>query len=228
MSEESYQGSLFYGLPINTKHSMSERYLDRAHTVYRDAVSRYSKVFMFHVTLRFPLGYQDKLGNVITAFTRSLRERIQRDLDRKRLRVARVHHTDLHYVWCREVSDNHREHYHVMVMVNANTYRALGSFSESIQNQLASMIRLSWASAIGISPDRVRGLVHFASDVQLISARQIPAEHQSTKYNTCGNSYEAGFFWLSYLCKLSTKEREIGKRNFGYSSINQKGLLALF
>lgn len=217
MYEEPYQGTLFKGLPINIKYPMSERYLKRAHAVYRDALTQYSKVFMFHVTLRFPVGDMGSSVGVISVFVRSLRERVKRDLARRRSRVDRVHYTDVHYVWCREVNREQREHYHFMVIVNANTYRALGCFDEPIRDQLAGMVRRSWASAIGVSLKDSKGLVHFSGDIELITTRQIPNREIESPYGSFSNSYESGFFWLSYLCKLTTKQYGGCARNFGSS-----------
>lgn len=217
MYEAPYQGTLFKGLPINTRYPMSERYLERAHAVYRDALTRYPKVFMFHVTLRFPAEGIFSSTGVISTFVRSLRERVQRDLARRRLHVDRVHHTDVHYVWCREVNKEQREHYHFMVIVNANTYRALGCFSEPIRDQLAGMVRRAWASAIRFSLENSKGLVHFSGDIELITTKQIPNRVIVSAYGSFNDSYEAGFFWLSYLCKLTTKHYGDCMRNFGSS-----------
>ncbi|OUJ36261.1 hypothetical protein BTR40_10140 [Vibrio parahaemolyticus] len=217
MYEEPFEGTLFNGLPINNKYPMSERYLESAHLVYRDALTRYSKILMFHVTLRFPLYYEGRCSGVMSAFIRSLKKRVERDLARRRLKVERVHNTDVHYVWCREVSREYREHYHIMVMVNANTYRALGCYTKTSNEHLAGMVTRSWASAIGMSIDDIRGLVHFTDDVGLIATRQIPYTSVESTYGTFNNSFEAGFYWLSYLCKLITKEYGNGARNFGYS-----------
>jgi len=218
MYEESFKGTLFNGLPINNKYEMSERYLESAHSVYRDVLTRYSKILMFHVTLRFPLYYEGQYEGVMSAFIRSLKKRVARDLARKRSKVERVHDTDVHYVWCREVNKKDREHYHIMVMVNANTYRALGCYSKASNEHLAGMATRSWASAIGMSIDDIRGLVHFTDDVGLIATRQIPYASVDSTYGTFNNSFEAGFYWLSYLCKLITKEYGNGARNFGYSN----------
>lgn len=217
MYEESYQASLFKGLPINNEYPMSQRYLERAHAVYRDALTRYSKVFMFHVILRFPANYAGSSTGVISAFTDSFRERVQRDLARRRSNVDRVHPTNIHYVWCREVNAEHREHYHVMVLVNANTYRALGCFGTPECNQLAGMICMSWASALGLSLEESKGLAHFASGGEVISTQQIPYFTIALKNGLLTDNYGAGFFWLSYLCKLSTKQYGDGSRNFGSS-----------
>ncbi|EHH1035579.1 inovirus Gp2 family protein [Vibrio parahaemolyticus] len=217
MYEESYQESLFKGLPINNEYPMSLRYLERAHAVYRNALTRYSKVFMFHVTLRFPANYACSSTGVISAFINSFRERVQRDLARRRLYVDRVHPTNIHYVWCREVNAEHREHYHVMVLVNANTYRALGCFGVPECNQLAGMICMSWASALGLRVEDSKGLAHFASSGDVISTQQIPYVTIELKNGLLTDSYGAGFFWLSYLCKLPTKQYGNGARNFGSS-----------
>lgn len=219
MYEHPHEGNLFNGLPINHKYSMSERYLEGTHAVYRNALTRYSKIFMFHVTLRFPENYSASSKGVMTAFTRALKLRVKRDLARRRKRVARVHDTEVHYVWCREFSKKHKEHYHMFIMVNANTYRALGDFDEPIRHQLAGMVVRSWVSALGLSLSKSKGLAHFAGDVMLISTRQIPMEVRTSEDGTCRNLYEVGFFWLSYLCKLKTKEYGRGGRNFGCSTV---------
>ncbi|MEZ8402694.1 inovirus-type Gp2 protein [Vibrio splendidus] len=220
MYEPPYEGKLFNGLPINYKNPMSERYLKGAHAVYRNALTRYPKIFMFHVILRFPENYSASSKGVMTAFTRALKLRVKRDLMMKRCkRTSRVHGTGVHYVWCREFSEKHREHYHVFIMVNANTYRALGDFDEPIRYQLAGMVSESWATALSMSLSKSKGLAHFVTDVMLISTRQIPEKVRTSKDGTCHNLYEAGFFWLSYLCKLTTKEYGRGGRNFGCSTV---------
>ncbi|EIO3983018.1 inovirus Gp2 family protein [Vibrio vulnificus] len=218
MYEQPYQGSRFLGLSINNNYPMSERYLSSAHTVYRNALNSYSKILMFHVTLRLPLNFQGSTIGLMTSFTTALKRRVKRNLDKRRAQVVRVHSTDVHYVWCREVSSEQREHFHVMVMVNANTYRALGDYSSFAPHYLAGMVNGAWASALNLDSQQSKGLAHFSDVPALIETKRIPFSCGYSSYGHFSDDYEAGFYWLSYLCKIATKEYGDGFRNFGYSS----------
>lgn len=217
MYESPYNGTRFLNLPINLNYPMSERYLERAHAVFCHALTQYPKVFMFHVTLRFPASYTIETRGVMSAFTRSVKERVLRGLNDRRRKGVRVHATDIHYVWCREVNSDLRVHYHIMFMVNANTYRALGSFNAYSKNHLAGIVCHAWASSIGLSINDSLGLVHFSGDTVVITTKQIPCARAESRYGSFNDSYESGFYWLSYLCKLDTKRYDGRGRNFGYS-----------
>ncbi|MEZ9864719.1 inovirus-type Gp2 protein [Vibrio breoganii] len=219
MYEPSYQGTAYQSLPLNQNHSMNERYLYSAFKTYRHAFECYPKLLMFHATLRFPANYQGNTGGVMSTFTRSLSERIQRDLDKRSSLVDRVHPTNVHYVWCREVSKDLKDHYHIVIMVNANSYRALGCFKQPHKHHLAGMIAHSWASAIGIPISESSGLVHFADEVKIFKTRQLSHYENASVYGNFESSYEEGFYWLSYLCKVTDKRYGDGFRNFGTSQV---------
>ncbi len=218
MYEQPYQGSRYLGLSINGNYPMSERYLSSAHTVYLNALNTYSRVMMFHVTLRLPDSFSASTNGLMSSFTTSLKKRIQRNLERRRQQVSRVHHSNLHYVWCREVSGAHKRHFHVMLLVNGNAYRALGAFDSFEPHCLTGMVNCAWASALKLSHEQIKGFAHFTPSAVLIETQQIPSSLGHSLYGQFADNYEAGFHWLSYLCKLDTKEYGDGQRNFGCSS----------
>jgi hypothetical protein len=186
--------------------------------VYRDAFNRYSRVLMFHVVLKLPQSMTDFPNGAITRFTRAFSERVSRDQLSRGSQVARVHKTDTHYVWCREVGKGERDHYHVMFMVNGNAYRQLGDFDGGIPSHITSMLKEAWASALQLAVHQISGLVHF-SGKKLISRADIAGGPVIDKYGTFNTKYEAGFYWLSYLCKCESKFYAPGRRNFGCSQV---------
>ncbi len=199
---------------------MSERYLKKAHEVYRDAFERYSKLFMVHITLRLPRSFIAMPEKAIKLFTRGLNEKIANHLSEKENQVDRIHLTDVHYVWCREVGMDGGEHYHFMLMLNGNAFRSLGHYTTQNETHLATMISSSWHEAIGLSTDQGRGLVDF-SEFKVLKTRVDGFTPTKSWYGHFDSSYEEGFYWLSYLCKIETKQYGKKIRNFGYSQVNK-------
>lgn len=52
-----------------------------------------------------------------------------------------------------------RKHYHVILLLNKDTWCSLGDFSEP--SSLATMIQEAWCSALHLEPWQGDGLVHF-------------------------------------------------------------------
>ncbi len=53
-----------------------------------------------------------------------------------------------------------RKHYHVILLLNKDTWCSLGDFSEP--SSLATMIQEAWCSALHLEPWQGDGLVHFS------------------------------------------------------------------
>ncbi|WP_223883612.1 MULTISPECIES: inovirus-type Gp2 protein [Enterobacteriaceae] len=67
----------------------------------------------------------------------------------------RSHDTQVRYFWCRETGpQNGHAHYHMLILVNKNTFHSLGSFHRQ-GNNLGNYIIEAWLSGLGISPDIV-------------------------------------------------------------------------
>lgn len=52
-----------------------------------------------------------------------------------------------------------RKHYHVILLLNKDTWCSLGDFT--VPSSLATLIQLAWCSALHLEPWQGNGLVHF-------------------------------------------------------------------
>ncbi|MDI3323387.1 inovirus Gp2 family protein [Pontibacterium granulatum] len=205
---------------------LNNHYQSRIEETIQYALSEYPRTLAIRVDLRLP----DQVGSlygssddpliasirtdsaVISRFFASLNAQISADVQRKIVEGKRAYPCTLRYVWVREKNKQHKDHYHVVLLLNKDAYHTLGSYQSSGPN-LANRIRKAWLSALGLYPDTEVGffgsLVHFPENPYYILNVNDPAQFNETYRNL--------IFRTSYLAKKETKHYDDGNRWFGCS-----------
>lgn len=180
MSLPIYQGTKYLGLPISVNHAtnMHAGYLDTTHRVLISALNRHPRSILFHVVLRYPQHWIGGSEGGITRFLKAFKAKINADLDRRRREGKNPHPTNVSYIWCRESSTEMKEHYHVFILLNHDTYRCLGHPSGKNMGELTWMISSAWAGAIGLNHADTAGLIEFKNPKSII-AKHIPSISQA-------------------------------------------------
>ncbi|GDJ95119.1 hypothetical protein BvCmsKSP026_00163 [Escherichia coli] len=142
-------------------------WLSRFESILNSALAQHRAVSLIRVDLRFPeympatIMDTDLDSAVISRFFESLKAKIQAYQRKKRRANKRVRATTLRYFWCREFGkEKGRKHYHVILLLNKDTWCSLGDFSEP--SSLATMIQQAWCSALHLESWQGDGLVHFS------------------------------------------------------------------
>lgn len=141
-------------------------WLSRFDILLDSALAQHRAVSLIRVDLRFPeympvtIMDPDPDSAVISRFC--IPESQNSGLPaEKRCANQRVHATSLRYFWCREFGKMYgRKHYHVILLLNKDTWCSIGDFSEP--SSLATMIQEAWCSALHLEPWQGDGLVHFS------------------------------------------------------------------
>ncbi|HAM2440876.1 inovirus Gp2 family protein [Escherichia coli] len=142
-------------------------WLSRFESILNSALTQHRAISLIRVDLRFPeympvtIMDPDPDSAVISRFFASLKAKIQAYQRHKRRAGKRVHATSLRYFWCREFGEEKgRKHYHVILLLNKDTWCSLGDFT--VSSSLATLIQEAWCSALRIEPWLGDGLVHFS------------------------------------------------------------------
>ena len=213
----SSTGYNVFSLPVQEHCGpLSPDYLRNIENTLNKAIDSHPRTMAVRVDLRLP--YSSSYGDdypgmcrsddaVISRFFQSLKARISADLKKKRRERKRVHDCQLRYVWVREQDSALHQHYHVLLLVNADTYNCLGSYQAGSGN-LASRIKASWASALGVPVEELGGCVHFPENpIYLINGLSVDFRE----------SYASVYHRVSYMAKLETKHYGRHTRHFGCS-----------
>lgn len=205
---------------ILNKYDLNNTYLDRMDRTIENALNEHPRTLAVRVDLRLPLiRFNDELdrdlpniyrydrSNLITKFINSFKAKIKADLNRKYKNGKRVHPCTPRYIWCRERDTSINEHFHMLLLLNKDTYHRLGDYQS--EGNLSSMVNSAWASALGCFDDEVRHLVHFPDKGCYYINKNSDDYHQQL---------EDLFRRVSYLAKKRTKCYGEGYRNFGTSS----------
>lgn len=183
-------------------------YLERIYTTINRALVDHPRTLAIRFDLRLPDGYGDAGSDLMTKFLESLKAQIKADLYRRSMQGKRVHECNVRYVWVRERYNSDSPHFHVVILLNHDTYHALGAYSDDQGRNMASRIKRAWASALRRLPEHMLGLVHFPNN-PLYSLNANSYDFERTKADL--------FRRLSYFAKLKTKEYGTGSRSFGCS-----------
>lgn len=207
-----HYGPTFDGWPIQkSKGPFIREYLsDLKHTIEL-AMAEYPRVLAFRVDLRLPQGIDlpdyAYTNQVISRFFESLSKKIQyhqaRVAERSYSRGCKVR-----YVWSREIGQGGRQHYHLLILLNRDAYYTIGRLGSERVNMI-SRIEGSWAGALGLSLDQVRGLVHIPKGAEYRVDREIRRGEVDELPDL--------FFRASYLCKVATKSYGDRQRGFDTS-----------
>jgi hypothetical protein len=198
----------FGGLPVFTNRGpLIGEYLLSIMGVMDKALAIHPRTIAIRVDLRYPSNYPHTEDiPVITRFIKSLKAQIAADLTRKIKKGTRVRPSDVNYVWVKERGSEERDHYHLVLFFNRDTYNALGQY-DAVEGNTAARIRKAWASALGIAPEYIGGAVYFPENpTYRLDAR-----------SDAGGVYAKLFYRLSYFAKAETKLYQDSSNHFGTS-----------
>ncbi|HHF8587957.1 TPA: inovirus-type Gp2 protein [Klebsiella pneumoniae] len=129
-------------------------------------------------------------------------------LNKREKEGKRVRKTSLRVVWAREFApDSHKKHYHVLLLLNGDTFNTLGAY-DSKKGTLLRLIRESWMSAVSFIYPPDKELVHTPSN---------PCYYLNAKDGKKSESYGSLIYRTSYFAKKKSKCFTDGERNFGCS-----------
>lgn len=207
---------------------LNQHYLNRIEATLQGALDVSPRLTVIRVDLRLPntgifsddplewdtpTMFANTTSNLMARFIASLKAQIEAEGYAKLRAGKRTHPTELHHVWAREYSQEHKEHYHVALMVNKDRYFSLGNFNTP--GTLAWMIKKAWTSALGLDVEHFYTLVHIPQNPIYT------LNHNAPRDLFLGQLYPT-LTRLSYLAKEKTKFYGTGKRNFGCSNPKKK------
>lgn len=209
---------------LNHNHGhLNYYYFERISETINRSLSEYLRTMAVRVDLRLPYmpdpnSYMDvdspvhflKIDReVISRFFASLQAQIKYDLNSKKKEGKRVHGCRVRYAWVMECSMEHKLHYHVLILLNKDTYAHLGNYQDvSIRDNLISKIRKAWASALGGSYESCVNLVHVPVN---------PIYYLDVNDRNYNSVYSDLIYRCSYMTKDESKPYGNGYRCFGCS-----------
>lgn len=198
------------GFHVQSKHgALINGYLNRVHECFTRSLDDYGRICMIRFDLHVPEACTPEAlvdNRLMHRFFSSLKAKIAYSQDQSKRLGNRVHHTELRYIWCRELSTQGRVHFHVALLLNAAAYSFIGKFNLS-SNNMYSRIHQAWGSALHVFPDDIQGLVHIPENPYYEIIRGNDA------------SFSEAFYRVSYLCKEKSKEFGNHYHCFGCSRI---------
>lgn len=211
------------GLPVLTSHGpLIREYLDAILGVMSRSLEDHPRTFGLRFDLHFPEGWPYPEGQAISQFNEALKSRIEADLRRRqrRRKDGRELRCRIRFVWVKEQYQSNSPHYHLFVFLNRDAYFSLGRFhgrehpswedmpEEPSRTNMAERIHAAWASALGLPPAMVRGLVHFPLNCCYWLDVNAPGFE---------GRFKEAFFRASYFAKVDTKQYGDGSNKFGCS-----------
>ncbi|MGZ0302454.1 inovirus Gp2 family protein [Citrobacter freundii] len=188
-------------------------YANRIQQTITTAINCHPRLACFFVTLRFPQDIKSRDGKrTISRFFDALKYQINEYVDYKRLSGKRAHPTTLYYLWAREFGfKNGNKHYHVVLMLNKDTFHTLGdyNFSISTPDSLSNLIQKAWCSALDLPPEAYHNLAS-APDKRpcMWIENNDPFQKAAAEQR------------MLYLAKEYSKQNGDGERSFGCSQNN--------
>jgi len=202
-TEPTFRGLGYYphGVPVH-------QYLHITHQVMQHAIHEHPRTLAIRVDLRYPRYYQHEWNSAVMArFFDKFQYLLNNDYLERLNRGVKAYSTSLRYVWCRETTEDSPCHYHVMLFLNRDAYYKLGDFN-NLQQGLAGMIRLAWASALKVDVTEPLGAVHFPENPTYKLDAYSPSFQQD---------FQDVFYRASYFAKAETKQWGDRTRSFGSS-----------
>ncbi|MDP4537857.1 inovirus Gp2 family protein [Alkalimonas collagenimarina] len=198
----------YYGWPLITHRGpLLTNHLDAISKTFDKALMDTSRAYAVRFDLRLPCDFDITDSVVVTRFFNALRRLLETADMEKAREGKRVHPHKLRYCWAKEWGNEGRPHYHVLIILNHNRYRTLGSFKNG-EGNLSARIKTAWAIALNQNLDAVARLVHFPKNAEYRLYRNSP------DYQLQAQSL---FYRASYFAKAETKVFGIGQRSLGTS-----------
>lgn len=197
---------------------LNQDYMSRMSDIISKATKSHARTSVFIFILKLP-EYRDTGDSIASApnlssglierFTGALRSRIAAHLKRLKKAGSQVCPTCLRYVWVREVGETSgKNHYHVAIFVNKDTFRGLGNYSKEEHN-LGSYISEAWLSALD--------LLEFPEYRTLVTFINKPHYLEFLHVDRYGQQYLELRRHLSYFAKEYSKDYSKEERSFGGS-----------
>jgi len=196
---------------------LNQKYMSRMSDIISKATSAHVRTSVFTFILRLP-EYRDRGDSIASApdlspglmerFKGGVKSRIAAHQLRLKRKKSQVCPTDLRYFWVREVGEaSGKDHYHVAIFVNKDTFRGLGDYSKEEHN-LGSYISEAWLSALGLLDfPEYRTLVTFRKTHYL---EFLHVDRYAQQYLGLLNH-------LDYFAKEHSKDYDKEERSFGGS-----------
>lgn len=197
-------------LIMSETHIHNLHYLVLIKNLINKSLIAHNRITALRIDLRFPMNKIDYRSDpiVITKFIESLKSKIKADIKNKEKEWGRNLFSSFHYAWAKEYGmKNNHKHYHLLILVNKDIYYSVGNYKESSDN-LSSMIKQAWCSALNLSYPEFKSLVHFPENGCLYLDKNSP--DINTQIELLMNR-------ASYLAKNHTKNYNNGERSFGCS-----------
>ncbi len=204
-----YCESAYQGWNVYTKRGdLVENYLSAAYETLWEAVIEHPRTYAIRVDLHLP-DLQSSTSNHLPKFMASLQAILRADLLRRVKLNYRVHPCRLRCIWCRERGVTGKDHYHILILLNNDTYYTLGSPNSDIDNMARRIIK-AWSSALGRTFDYVFSLVHFPVN---------PTYRINHACASFDKIFGEVFYRVSYFTKVETKTFGYGLNSFGASRL---------
>jgi hypothetical protein len=193
---------MYAGMPVLViREGLIEDYLAKLHTTIENALQQHSRVLAIRFELLFKEGTPEHIiEGAISRFIEALKYQLNAASMVPTKSGAMPHSTSFRYAWAREKHTSDLPHYHFLLLLSGNAYRAVGNYEMGLDN-LYSRIVWAWNSAI--KEPQVASYVSMTSGGTFLLERD--------------ESYDALFEAGSYLCKAYTKEFSAHGDSFGCS-----------
>ncbi len=197
---------------------LNQDYMKRMSDIISKATKAHARTAVFTFILRLPeycdtgdsIASNPNLSSgLMERFKGALKSRIAAHQQRLKREKSQVCPTDLRYFWVREVGESSgKNHYHVAVFVNKDTFRGLGNYSKEEHN-LGSYISEAWLSALGLLDFlEYRTLVSFNNTSHYLEFLHV--DRYAQQYLGLRNH-------LEYFAKEYSKDYDKEERSFGGS-----------
>jgi hypothetical protein len=205
---------IYNGYPVLYQYApLIEHILIGNEKVLAQALMKYKRLVVMRFDLKFPANYIGDV-HIISKLFDSLRWKINNDLSKKTENKGRKVHSDIDYIWVKELSSKGGWHYHVALILNRDVYNTFGLIT-STNNNMYHRIFTSWASAIGCSLEGAAGLVELPPN---------NVYHLNQNCSSFNATLNAVKFRLSYFAKLETKPYGNGSKVRFYSTSGSRGI----
>lgn len=201
-------------MKVITSHGpLNKHYLDKLVQTVDRALAYHHRTLLIRVDLRLPDADIDADLDaavdpaVISRFMASLKAQSKADLKRKRKANIQVHPCVIRFYWVKEFNQEGKKHYHILLLLNKNTYAFLGGYHK-VSGTLASMICKAWARALRVEYPENKSLVYFPDN---------PCYYLAYQKEFSSNPYIEALYRSSYLAKFKSKIIGPEERSFGCS-----------
>ena len=197
-----YYGDQYLGWPVYqyANGPLIENYLETSMRVLEHTVSQQRRTLAFRLDPRFPqtmpVGPMHADNACLSRFFHALRA----ELDAAGTKYT----TEVRYLWCREQDTSDKPHYHLLLLLNYDAFRSLGTYSRSpdggysYDNLYHRCVR-AWSWAIGWPIHDMKGLINVATD-KLTQQPYVYCLHRDD-----AATFAQVFYAASYLCKAYSK-----------------------